>query len=106
MHVHLFLDGRDLAWDWMTSNWDNLAAYFDINTNKKLGTVIGTIAESLNRQDQLDRLNKFLSDHQADLGASLAGVKSAIQTVKQNVDWMDKHFQKVSGWLKQEVARN
>ena len=93
---------HDLAWNWLSTNWEHIADYFDARSSMKIGNVIKACTESLNKFSDLESVNKFLSDNRANLGTAISGTRSSIQTVKANIEWISKGAKHVLAWLQAE----
>jgi len=87
---------HDLAWNWLSTNWEHIADYFDAKNSMKIGNVIKSCTETLNKFSELESLNKFFKDHLDSLGTAISGTKAAIETVKANIEWVSKGAKQVS----------
>ena len=96
-------EGGDLTWSWLESNWDAYAKYFNVKSGAQVGNVIKACAETFNRPDQLEKLERFYKKNEDNLGTGLRDTQSSIQTVKANVLWMDKHLIDVKFWFQNEM---
>ncbi len=95
-------DGRKLAWNWLSSNWNAIASFFDAKNSVKIGNIIKSCTDTYNTDTDLESLTKFYTNNMANLGTAISGTKSSIQTVKANVDWMAKNEKEVLAWFKAE----
>ena len=95
-------DGRNLAWNWLSSNWNSIASYFDAKNSVKIGNIIKSCTEAFNNDTELESLNQFYNNNLANLGTAISGTKSSIQTVKANIEWMFRHEKEVLAWFQAE----
>jgi aminopeptidase N len=98
------LASHDLAWNWLSTNWDHIANYFDARNSMKIGNVIKSCTEALNKFSDLESVNKFFRDNQDNLGTAISGTRSSIETVKANIEWISKGAKQVLEWLQTESS--
>ncbi|XP_033844743.1 glutamyl aminopeptidase [Periophthalmus magnuspinnatus] len=93
--------GQSMAWDWVTLNWDYLVGRYTIN-DRNLGRLLSSISTSYNTDMQLWKLENFFS-LTPDAGAGEMPRKQALETVKNNIEWMRRNQDEIKLWLDNNV---
>ncbi|XP_074548534.1 glutamyl aminopeptidase [Halichoeres trimaculatus] len=94
--------GQSMAWDWTTLNWDYLVNRYTIN-DRNLGRLLGRISTSYNTELQLWKMEHFFS-LTPDAGAGEMPRKQALETVKNNIEWIRANEKEIELWLENNVA--
>ena len=98
--------GRDLTWDWLRSNWDQISSYFDTAISSSVGKMVSSIASDFNTELKLKELEEFYETNKAHLRTARKDTKIAIQWVRVNIAWMENNFKTIVTWLDQQTSRN
>ena len=93
--------GRDVAWNWLRSDYDRISAYFGpkVGIGGPIEDMVVTIANDFNSKFELDELEDFYNQHIDDFGANNREIEKAIQKVKANINWMDNNYETIVDWL-------
>ena len=93
--------GRDVAWDWLRSEYDRISTYFGrkLGIGSPIEDMVVTIASDFNSNFKLNELEEFYNEHIDDLGTNNRLIKKAIQKVKANINWMDNNYETIVEWL-------
>uniref|UniRef100_A0A672S8P2 Aminopeptidase n=1 Tax=Sinocyclocheilus grahami TaxID=75366 RepID=A0A672S8P2_SINGR len=94
--------GKTMAWDWVTLNWDYLVNRYTIN-DRNLGRLPSIITSTYNTDMQLWKMEHFFALH-PNAGAGEMPRKQAIETVKNNIEWMKQNLDEIRVWLDNNVV--
>ncbi|XP_068999611.1 glutamyl aminopeptidase [Embiotoca jacksoni] len=89
--------GQDMAWDWTTLNWDYLVSRYTIN-DRNLGRLLNRISTTYNTELQLWKMEHFFS-LTPDAGAGQMPRLQALETVRNNIEWITKNKDEIREWL-------
>ncbi|XP_068451586.1 glutamyl aminopeptidase [Clinocottus analis] len=94
--------GQSMAWDWTTLNWDYLVNRYTIN-DRNFGRLLSRISTTYNTELQLWKLEHFFA-LTPDAGAGEMSRQQALETVRNNIEWIRKNEKEIGGWLENNVA--
>ncbi|XP_041810106.1 glutamyl aminopeptidase [Chelmon rostratus] len=94
--------GQSMAWDWTTLNWDYLVNRYTIN-DRNLGRLLSTITTIYNTDLQLWKMEHFFGKT-PDAGAGVMPRQQALETVKNNIEWIRRNENEIRVWLESNVA--
>uniref|UniRef100_A0A667XK05 Aminopeptidase n=1 Tax=Myripristis murdjan TaxID=586833 RepID=A0A667XK05_9TELE len=89
--------GKDMSWDWTTLNWDYLVNRYTIN-DRNLGRLLTQITTTYNTDLQLWKMEHFFS-RTPDAGAGEMPRKQALETVRNNIEWVRRNENEIRSWL-------
>nr|XP_045720247.1 endoplasmic reticulum aminopeptidase 1 [Mirounga angustirostris] len=92
--------GYRLAWQFLRENWDKLIEKFELGSSSLTYMVIGTTSQFSTRA-RLEEVKEFFSSLK-EKGSQLRCVQQTIETIGENIRWMDKNFEKIRVWLQSE----
>ncbi|XP_034530930.1 glutamyl aminopeptidase [Notolabrus celidotus] len=101
-YVSLNPVGQSMAWDWTTLNWDYLVNRYTIN-DRNLGRLLGRISTSYNTELQLWKMEHFFS-LTPDAGAGQMPRQQALETVRNNIEWIRANENEIRRWLENNVV--
>ncbi|XP_059208894.1 glutamyl aminopeptidase [Centropristis striata] len=93
--------GQDMAWDWTTLNWDYLVNRYTIN-DRNLGRLLTRISTTYNTELQLWKMEHFFS-LTPDAGAGEMARKQALETARNNIEWIRSNEKEIRDWLENNV---
>uniref|UniRef100_A0A3P9PC93 Aminopeptidase n=1 Tax=Poecilia reticulata TaxID=8081 RepID=A0A3P9PC93_POERE len=93
--------GQTMAWDWTTLNWDYLVSRYTIN-DRNLGRLPNRITTSYNTKLQLWQMENFFK-LTPDAGAGQMPREQALETVRNNIEWIQKNEPEIQAWLESNV---
>ncbi|KAK2825817.1 hypothetical protein Q5P01_020031 [Channa striata] len=96
--------GQSMAWDWTTVNWDYLVNRYTIN-DRNLGRLLNRITTSYNTELQLSKMEHFFR-LTPDAGAGEMPRQQALETVRNNIEWIRRNNKEIRGWLENNVENN
>ncbi|XP_029900588.1 glutamyl aminopeptidase isoform X2 [Myripristis murdjan] len=94
--------GKDMSWDWTTLNWDYLVNRYTIN-DRNLGRLLTQITTTYNTDLQLWKMEHFFS-RTPDAGAGEMPRKQALETVRNNIEWVRRNENEIRSWLESNVV--
>ncbi|XP_036703110.1 endoplasmic reticulum aminopeptidase 1 isoform X3 [Balaenoptera musculus] len=92
--------GYPLAWQFLRENWNKLVQKFELGSNSIAYMVMGTTNQFSTRA-RLEEVKEFFSSLKEN-GSQLRCVQQTIETIEENIRWMDKNFDKIRVWLQNE----
>uniref|UniRef100_A0AAA9S835 Aminopeptidase n=3 Tax=Bos TaxID=9903 RepID=A0AAA9S835_BOVIN len=92
--------GYPLAWQFLRENWNKLVQKFELGSNSIAYMVTGT-TDQFSTRARLEEVKEFFSSLKEN-GSQLRCVQQTIETIEENIRWMDKNFDKIRAWLQNE----
>lgn len=92
--------GYPLAWKFLRENWNKLVQKFELGSPSISYMVMGTTNQFSTRA-RLEEVKGFFSSLKEN-GSQLRCVQQTIETIEENIRWMDKNFDKIKVWLQNE----
>ncbi|XP_041041968.1 endoplasmic reticulum aminopeptidase 1b isoform X1 [Carcharodon carcharias] len=89
--------GYHLAWEFLKKNWDKLIEKFELGSPSIAYTLSGVTSQYSTRL-KLEEVRRFFESLK-DNGSQLRCVQQAVETIEENLRWMEKNFDKISTWL-------
>uniref|UniRef100_A0A8C4S0T3 Aminopeptidase n=1 Tax=Erpetoichthys calabaricus TaxID=27687 RepID=A0A8C4S0T3_ERPCA len=93
--------GYKHAWEFLRTNWAQLVKKFDLGSNSIAHMVTG-VTNQYSTKEMLEEVGLFFKSL-GDNGSQLRCVHQALETIEENIRWMDKYFENITAWLKQNV---
>ncbi|KAK3554440.1 hypothetical protein QTP70_023025 [Hemibagrus guttatus] len=101
-YVSLNKYGENMAWDWVTLNWDYLVKRYTI-TDRNLGRLLNRISTSYNTELQLWKMEHFFALN-PNAGAGETPRKQALERVNSNIEWVKRNQDEIHSWLEHNVS--
>lgn len=92
--------GYPLAWQFLRENWNKLIQKFDLGSPSIAHMVMGTTNQFSTRA-RLEEVKEFFSSLKEN-GSQLRCVQQTVETIEENIRWMDKNFDKIRVWLQNQ----
>ncbi|ETE68500.1 Endoplasmic reticulum aminopeptidase 1, partial [Ophiophagus hannah] len=89
--------GYQLAWKFLKENWQKLVKKFDLGSHS-LAHIITGLTNQYSTKEQLAEVKSYFSSMDKKT-SELRAVHQAIETVEENIQWMDKNLEKIKTWL-------
>ncbi|NWR78066.1 ERAP1 aminopeptidase, partial [Centropus unirufus] len=89
--------GRRLAWRFLKENWEKLVEKFELGSNS-IASIVSGVTSQYSTRSQLAQVKEFFGS----LGArtmELRCVQQAIETIEDNIAWMDRNLGNIRTWL-------
>uniref|UniRef100_A0A0P4VPJ7 ERAP1-like C-terminal domain-containing protein n=1 Tax=Scylla olivacea TaxID=85551 RepID=A0A0P4VPJ7_SCYOL len=90
--------GKDLAWTFLRDQLDDIIDYMGRGFSS-LKWMIKATTNGMNKDLYLTELKQFQSANKDKLGFVKQAVSQAIETVANNIEWMNKNRQVITEWL-------
>lgn len=92
--------GYPLAWKFLRENWNKIVQKFELGSTSIAHMVLGT-TNHFSTKARLEEVKGFFSSLKEN-GSQLRCVQQTIETIEENIRWMDKNFEKIRIWLQNE----
>ncbi|NXD87042.1 ERAP1 aminopeptidase, partial [Halcyon senegalensis] len=89
--------GYQLAWTFVKENWEKIIEKFELGSNSVAAIVTGVTARYSTRS-QLAQVKEFFGSLD-EKSAGLRCVQQAMETIEDNIHWMDRNLEEVKMWL-------
>ncbi|XP_048382848.1 endoplasmic reticulum aminopeptidase 1b [Stegostoma tigrinum] len=89
--------GYRLAWEFFKKNWNKLIEKFELGS-PSIAYIVAGITSQYSTRLHLEEVRGFFESLK-DKGSQLRCVQQAIETIEENIQWMDKNFIKIATWL-------
>ncbi|XP_015705151.1 endoplasmic reticulum aminopeptidase 1 [Coturnix japonica] len=89
--------GHHLAWTFLRENWEKLVKKFELGSPSIAGMVTG-VTNQYSTRPQLAQVKEFFSSLE-EKSAQLRCIQQAIETIEDNIQWMDRYFEEIKTWL-------
>uniref|UniRef100_A0A8B9QL75 Aminopeptidase n=1 Tax=Apteryx owenii TaxID=8824 RepID=A0A8B9QL75_APTOW len=100
-HIILFVarnpSGYHLAWTFLKKNWEELVEKFELGSHS-IADIITGVTNQYSTRLQLAEVKEFFNSLE-EKSSQLRCVQQAIETIEDNIQWMDRNFEKVKKWL-------
>merc|ERR1712113_671197 len=93
--------GRTLTWDFVREHWDAIKNYYSGFAATFIGRTIKYTTSSFTTKFELQQLKEFQEDRKSELGSSTRDAEQAVESVENNVKWMERNYEKIWSWLKE-----
>ncbi|XP_043920049.1 endoplasmic reticulum aminopeptidase 1-like [Protopterus annectens] len=91
--------GFQLAWKFLKKNWDKLVQKFELGSHS-LAHMVNGVTNQYSTREMLHEVKSFFESLK-DNGSQLRCVQLAVETIEENIRWMDKYFDQIKAWLEQ-----
>ncbi|XP_040584861.1 endoplasmic reticulum aminopeptidase 1 isoform X1 [Mesocricetus auratus] len=92
--------GYPLAWKFLRENWNKLVQKFDLGSPTIAYMVMGT-TDQFSSRARLEEVKGFFSSLKEN-GSQLRCVQQTIEAIEENIQWMERNFEKIRLWLQEE----
>ncbi|MBN3301131.1 LCAP aminopeptidase, partial [Amia calva] len=89
--------GHLYAWDFVKENWDRILEKFPLGSFA-IQSIVMTTTQQFSTNMRLFEVMTFFQSLK-DKGSQLRVVQGAIETIKLNIQWMDKNLDTLNNWL-------
>ncbi|NXX40472.1 ERAP1 aminopeptidase, partial [Tricholaema leucomelas] len=89
--------GVSLAWAFLKANWEEMVAKFELGSNSVAQMVTG-VTKHYSTRAQLAQVKEFFSSLE-EKGSQLRCVQQALDTIQDNIQWMDRNLEELRRWL-------
>lgn len=92
--------GCNVSWAFLKENWDDISKDFGASLFA-VDSYISGVLSSFANQAILNEIEEFFSTRMDSLGSGKAAYHGAIQSIKANIAWVEKHKQSIENFLTQ-----
>ena len=89
------LKGRDLAWDFMKSNWPEFDRRYGSGGFGLMRLV--SLCGNFTTEDKLADVESFFTENPAP--AAERTIRQALERIRLNIRWLERNREEVAGWL-------
>ncbi|XP_074021932.1 endoplasmic reticulum aminopeptidase 1-like [Numenius arquata] len=89
--------GYHLAWTFLKENWEKLVEKFELGSNS-IAAIVAGVTGQYSTRSQLTQVKEFFSSLD-EKSARLRCVQQALETIEDNIRWMDRNMEKLKTWL-------
>ncbi|OPJ90285.1 hypothetical protein AV530_000254 [Patagioenas fasciata monilis] len=89
--------GYHLAWEFLKENWEKIVEKFELGSRSVAGIVTG-VTSRYSTRSHLAQVKEFFGSLE-EKSAQLRCVQQAVETIEDNIEWMDRNFEEVKAWL-------
>ncbi|KAM9138605.1 endoplasmic reticulum aminopeptidase 1 [Pangshura tecta] len=104
-HIIVFVaknpSGYHLAWKFLKENWNKLVQKFELGSASLAYMVIG-VTNQYSTREQLTEVKEFFNSLD-EKSSQLRCVQQAVETIEENIRWMDINFEKIKIWLQNNM---
>ncbi|KAM4706689.1 glutamyl aminopeptidase [Discoglossus pictus] len=93
--------GKQMAWDWLRLNWEYLVDRYTIG-DRNLGRIALRVSTTFNTDAQKWQMENFFERY-PEAGAGATPRKQALETVKNNIEWVAANKKGIHAWLTENV---
>ncbi|XP_043844093.1 endoplasmic reticulum aminopeptidase 1 [Dromiciops gliroides] len=94
--------GYLLAWQFLKENWNRIIQKFELGSNSLAHMVMGTTNQYSTRE-QLEEVKEFFSSLKEN-GSQLRCVQQTLETIEENIHWMNRNYEKIRTWLEKRTS--
>lgn len=90
--------GEPIVWEYVREHWEDMVKRFGLN-ERYLGNMIPSITARFSTETKYEEMTYFFEKY-PEAGAGTAARVRALETVKNNIAWLDNNLDIVLNWLK------
>ncbi|XP_018019108.1 aminopeptidase N-like, partial [Hyalella azteca] len=90
--------GQDVAWNYLRNNWKAITEYFGSGIFT-LGQLVEYATNKFNSELMMQEIVRFRDANSDNLKSGKRTVDQSIERTKNNIAWMDAHYEDISKWL-------
>merc|ERR550532_1847843 len=94
--------GSQEDWDFARDNWDTIKSYYSGFAATFIGRTIKYTTNSFTSKFELQQLKDFRDLRKSELESSTRDVEQAVESVENNVKWMERNYENIWRWLGQK----
>nr|XP_013056390.2 endoplasmic reticulum aminopeptidase 1 [Anser cygnoides] len=89
--------GYHLAWTFLKENWEKVVEKFELGSHS-IATIVTGVTNQYSTRPQLAQVKEFFGSLE-EKSAQLRCIHQAIETIEDNIQWMDRNFEDIKTWL-------
>ncbi|XP_069562657.1 endoplasmic reticulum aminopeptidase 1b [Brachyistius frenatus] len=96
--------GYKIGWDFLRANWHTLIKKFDLGSHSISYMVTG-VTNQYSTREKLDEVRSFFGSLTEETGSELRCIQQTLETIEDNIRWMDTHLPLLQAWLEKRNHR-
>ncbi|XP_048877195.1 endoplasmic reticulum aminopeptidase 1b isoform X2 [Brienomyrus brachyistius] len=97
--------GYKHAWDFLRTNWETLVKKFELGSPTIAFMVTG-VTNQYSTREMLEEVRGFFGMLQRESGSGLRCIQQALESIEENIRWMDKNLPLLSAWLDRNILQD
>ncbi|KAJ9573936.1 hypothetical protein L9F63_008678, partial [Diploptera punctata] len=93
--------GVDTALDFLINNYQAITDNY--GTQNALSSLLSGISGRLTTEEQVNKLEKFITDNADNLGSAAGAGQSAIESARADMEWTNSHKEAILSWFKYKI---
>ncbi|KFO84264.1 Endoplasmic reticulum aminopeptidase 1, partial [Buceros rhinoceros silvestris] len=89
--------GHHLTWTFLKENWEKIIEKFELGS-RSVAVIVAGVTGRYSTRTQLAQVKEFFGSL-GEKSAQLRCVQQAIETIEDNIQWMDRNLEEVKAWL-------
>ncbi|XP_069668648.1 aminopeptidase A-like isoform X2 [Periplaneta americana] len=89
--------GTPIVWDFIRDEWQYLVDRFTLN-DRYLGRMVPVVTSSFSSELKLKEMETFFKEY-PDAGAGKTGRSQALDHVRKNINWLNRHSKSLGDWI-------
>ncbi|NWJ10077.1 ERAP1 aminopeptidase, partial [Crypturellus undulatus] len=89
--------GYHLAWTFLKNKWEDLVEKFELGSHA-IATIVSQVTNQYSMRSQLVEVKEFFNSLD-EKSSQLRCLQQAIETIEDNIQWMDRNFEEIKTWL-------
>ncbi|NWX85207.1 ERAP1 aminopeptidase, partial [Nothoprocta pentlandii] len=89
--------GYHLAWRFLKNKWEELVQKFELGSHS-IASIVSAVTNQYSLRSQLLEVKDFFNSLD-EKSSQLRCVQQAIETIEDNIRWMDRNFEEIETWL-------
>ncbi|XP_068941248.1 endoplasmic reticulum aminopeptidase 1 isoform X2 [Petaurus breviceps papuanus] len=94
--------GYLLAWQFLKENWNRIIQKFELGSSSLTYMVMVTTNQYSTRE-KLEEVKEFFSSLKEN-GSQLRAIQQTLETIEENIRWMNKNYEKIRVWLQKSTS--
>nr|XP_023694685.1 endoplasmic reticulum aminopeptidase 1-like isoform X1 [Paramormyrops kingsleyae] len=97
--------GYKHAWDFLRTNWEILVKKFELGSPTVAFMVTG-VTNQYSTREMLEEVRGFFGLLQKERGAGLRCIQQTLESIEENIRWMDKNLPLLRAWLDRNISQD
>eukprot|EP00095_Tigriopus_kingsejongensis_P012300 maker-scaffold692_size110616-snap-gene-0.19 protein:Tk12300 transcript:maker-scaffold692_size110616-snap-gene-0.19-mRNA-1 annotation:"aminopeptidase n" len=91
--------GRDISFDFIRENWTKVLEFY-AGSSFAISGLLKNVLKDRNSEFDLSEIIEFQKDNEGRLSSGERSVRQAIENARNNLEWMNRHFETITTYLK------
>ncbi|XP_072462155.1 endoplasmic reticulum aminopeptidase 1 [Notamacropus eugenii] len=94
--------GHLLAWQFLKENWSRIIQKFELGSNS-LSHMVMLTTNQYSTRERLEEVKEFFSSLKEN-GSQLRCIQQTLETIEENIRWMNQNYEKIRVWLQKSTS--